>query len=209
MATPIADAEQYHAIDVRAERIARVYAESLYDAAPKGQAEDIGNELAELVEGAFQREPKLESLFSIATIAAKRKAVVIEKDFRGRASDTFVNFLHVLNNHLRLDLLRAILYSYRELLDEKKNRVRVLVRSAVPLDDQQRERLKTDVRSLFKLDPVVTEQIDQSLLGGMAVRVGDWQFDGTLRARLNNLKNQLLERSSYEIQSRRDRFSTL
>lgn len=209
MSTPIADAEQHHAIDVRAERIARVYAESLYNAAPKNQAEAIGDELAELVEGAFKREPNLESLFSIATVATKQKAGVIEKNFRGRASDTFVNFLHVLNNHLRLNLLRAILYSYRELLDEKKKRVRVLVRSAVSLDDQQREQLKTNVRSVFGLDPILSEQVDQSLLGGMAVRVGDWQFDGTLRARLNQLKNQLLERSSYEIQSRRDRFSTL
>ena len=72
---------------------------------------------------------------------------------------------------------------------------------------------------LAKLDPGMTAEIealardaarsDPELLGGLVVRVGDWQFDGTVRGRLNQLKNQLLERSSHEIQGRRDRFSTL
>ncbi len=56
---------------------------------------------------------------------------------------------------------------------------------------------------------MLDEQIDPELLGGLIVRVGDWQFDGSVKARLNQLKNQLLERSSHEIQGRRDRFCTV
>lgn len=209
MSTPIADAQQHRAFDVGAERIARVYAESLYNASPQGEAEALGVELAEMVSQAFVNEPALAAFFSSGIISSKQKHEFIENHISGRASATFVNFLHVLNNHSRLDLLEPIYYCYVQLLNEKKRRVRVLVKSAVALDDQYRERLKSDIKTKFNLDPVLDEEVDPDLLGGLLVRVGDWQFDGTVAARLNHLKNQLLERSSHEIQGGRDRFCTV
>ena len=40
------------------------------------------------------------------------------------------------------------------------------------------------------------------------MRIGDWLYDASVRTRLENLRNQLIERSSHEIQSGRDRFSS-
>ena len=56
------------------------------------------------------------------------------------------------------------------------------------------------------MEPVLDVQVDPELLGGLVVRVADWQFDGSVRSRLQNLRNQLIENSSHEIQSGRDRF---
>jgi F-type H+-transporting ATPase subunit delta len=50
--------------------------------------------------------------------------------------------------------------------------------------------------------------VDKDLLGGLKVRIGDTVYDSTVRTRLNNLRNQLIERSSHEIQTGRDRFSS-
>ena len=52
------------------------------------------------------------------------------------------------------------------------------------------------------------ERLDPNLLGGVVVRVGDSLFDGSIRTKLVQLRNQLLEKSSHEIQSRRDHFSS-
>ena len=46
------------------------------------------------------------------------------------------------------------------------------------------------------------------LIGGLVVQVGDWLYDASVKARLDQLRNQILERSSHEIQSGRDRFSS-
>jgi F-type H+-transporting ATPase subunit delta len=209
MSTPIADAQKFHSTDVSAERIARVYAEALYQAVPEGQTDSIGEELGEMVNQTFREEPALQTFLASGIISNRKKAEFIETQLRGKASDTFVDFLHIVNNHMRLSLLGSIWRCYQQVLNEKKRRVRVQVRSAVALDDAQRDKLKADVRSAFKLDPILFEQVDPELLGGLILRVGDWQYDGSLQARLNHLKNQLLERSSHEIQSRRDRFCTL
>jgi len=50
--------------------------------------------------------------------------------------------------------------------------------------------------------------VDESLLGGMIVQVGDQVFDSSVRNRIEAIRTQLLARSSYEIQTGRDRFSS-
>lgn len=208
MSNPLEEAKQFKKADVSAERIARVYAESLFNAAG-GEAEAVGEELRELVEVACKKEALLYPFMASGSIASKVKKEFFEKNFRGKASDTLVDFLQVLNNHGRLELLQAIAQGFRELVNEKSKRVTAFVKSAVALSDDQRQALKKQLNDMFHVEPMLDEQLDPELLGGLIVRVGDWQFDGSLKARINQLKNQLLERSSHEIQGRRDRFCTV
>jgi F-type H+-transporting ATPase subunit delta len=83
----------------------------------------------------------------------------------------------------------------------------VQVRSAVPLADDQADRLRQQLRESLRLDPVLRTEVDPKLLGGIVVKVGDWLYDASVRARLDSIRKQLIERSSHEIQSGRDRFS--
>lgn len=193
--------------DVGSQRVAKVYAEALLAAADKqGQADEVVEELEALVRDLFKSDPRTEAFFSSAAIGRKAKAEVIRKTFEGRASELFCNFLQVLNEHERLDLLRPILAAARDLRDQRARRIRIQVRSAVPLPDEQRERLLLELRQSFHLEPILEPQVDPDLLGGMVVKVGDWLYDGSVRTQLDNLRKQLIERSSYEIQSGRDRF---
>ncbi len=138
----------------------------------------------------------------------ERKAHVIRSAFEGRASDLLVNFLQVLNDHERLDLLPAIAAAYRELRDQRAGRIRVQVQSAVPLPEDQREQLRRKLAEVFRKDPQIETQVDPDLLGGMVVRVDDWLYDQSVRAQLEDIRKQITARSSYEIQSGRNRFST-
>ena len=195
--------------DVGARRIARVYAEALLNSAEqKGQAAAVLDELDSLVRDVFDRDKRLEVLFSSAALGRQARTAAIEKLFKTRASEIFYRFLLVVNDHERLDLLRAILTEARNLHDQRTKRLKVLVTSAVPISDEQRHRIETRVRERFNLEPVVVPKIDPTLLGGIKIRIGDRQFDGTVRARLDLIRQQLLLRSSHEIQSGRDRFSS-
>jgi F-type H+-transporting ATPase subunit delta len=193
--------------NVGAQRIAKVYAEALLNAAQKqGQAEQVLAELESFIVDVFPAEPSLEAFLSSGAIGRDRKAPVIRDVFGPRASEIFTNFLLVLNHRGRLDLLRPILVAARDLADERARRVRVRVRSAVPLPDDQRDRLSKDLRTSLGLEPVLVTDVDPEILGGLVVQVGDWQYDSSIRTQLNTLRNQLIERSNYAIQSRRDRF---
>jgi F-type H+-transporting ATPase subunit delta len=197
-----------HVADVGAQRIARVYAEALLNAAVKRNAEDdVLEELQSLVSDVFLAQPDFESFIGSLAIGRDRKADVIRRVFGGKASLLFVNFLLILNDHDRLDLLPSVLAQCIELRERRQGLMRVLVRTAVPLPDEQRSRLIGELRQTFGKEPVLEPQVDPEVLGGLILRVGDWLYDASVRTQLNNLKTQLFESSSHEIQSGRNRFS--
>jgi F-type H+-transporting ATPase subunit delta len=205
---PSTDQQDQHFADVSAQRIAKVYAEALLAAAEKrGQVDAVLEELASLVQDLFKADPQFEKFLASGVISRDRKAATLQKIFQGRASEVVFNFLMVLNKHERLGLLRAVLAAYRELCDARARRIRVQVRSAVPLPSDQRDMLIRDLREVFHLEPVLDEQVDTELLGGMVVRVGDWLYDASVSTALANMQKELIARSSHEIQSRRNRFS--
>jgi F-type H+-transporting ATPase subunit delta len=202
-------ARQRTVMDVGAQRIGKVYAEALLKAADKhNAAQEVLEEFDTFVKDLFRRDPQLEPFLASSAIGRDRKRAVIEKTFTGRASDVFVNFLLVLNHHDRLDVIQAIHAAYRDLYDQRAGRVRVQVQSAVPLPDDQAEKLRQEIRTVFHKEPVLEARVDPELIAGMIVQVGDWKLDSSTRSRLQGLREQLVERSSYEIQSRRDRFSS-
>jgi F-type H+-transporting ATPase subunit delta len=191
--------------DVVSQRIARVYAEALMNAAQM-QGDAVLEELESLVKDVFSAEPQLEAFLSSGAVGRDRKAQLIDRVFQQRSAEVVCNFLQILNRHDRLDLLRPIAAAAREINNERKNRVRVIVRSAVPLSEDQEQRLARQVSQALGQEPLLETGIDPELLGGVVVRVGDWLFDGSVRTKLDSIREQLIERSSYEIQSGRDRF---
>jgi F-type H+-transporting ATPase subunit delta len=116
--------------------------------------------------------------------------------------------LMVLNEHERLDLLRPIRKAAHELEDERQNRIKVHVFTAVPLQADYGTRIADAVQRRFQMEPILVSHVDAALLGGVKIRIGDMQIDATVRNRLDNLRNQVIASSSHEIQSRRDQFSS-
>lgn len=191
-----------------ARQVARVYAEALLDKAEKtNEADEVGSELNALVGGVFKQGPTIETALSSPVIKRSAKVPVLEAAFKGRVCDLTYNLLLVLNANDRLGLIRHIEAAYHDLLDHRAKRIRVTVRSVVPLATAQVEHLRQTIGHFTGLEPMITVKIDESLLGGMIVQVGDQVFDGSVRSRIETIRNQLLSRSSYEIQTGRDRFS--
>jgi F-type H+-transporting ATPase subunit delta len=155
----------------------------------------------------FARDPDFEAFLASAAIDRNRKAAVLRGAFEGRADTLLVNFLLVLNEHDRLGALRAIATVYRELYDRASGRINVRVASAVPLTDEQQERLRRELREQFRREPVLHTRVDPDLLGGLVVQVGDWVWDASARTQLDEIREQIIERSTHALQFGRNRFS--
>jgi F-type H+-transporting ATPase subunit delta len=196
--------------DVGAQRLARVYATALLDAAAKQGADPAGllEELDSLLDDVVRQDAQLAALFAGAAVGRHIRRVALEKAFGGRASPVFFHFLLVLNEHERLMLLPPIRAAAHDLENERHRRKPVQVWSAVPLTDAEKGRLADGVRQRFQFEPILKTHVDPALLGGLKLRIGDMQIDDTVRTRLDNIRSQIIARSSYEIQSRRDRFRT-
>jgi F-type H+-transporting ATPase subunit delta len=193
--------------DVTVQRLARIYAEALLASAGE-HIPEVLEQLDSLIDDVFKVDPRLEALLAGAAVGRKTRHEAIVKTFQGRASEVFYQFLLVLNEHDRLDLIRPIRRAVHDLNDERAHRLRVHVYSAIDLNDEFQGRIRTVMQEVFKLEPVLELHVDETLLGGLKLRIGDKVYDATVRTRIDNLRNQLIASSSYEIQSRRDRFSS-
>jgi F-type H+-transporting ATPase subunit delta len=194
--------------DIDVLRIARVYAAALLKVAQKQNVVDLIQEHFDQLFGTTPggREPtSIRQLMTSGAIPRSRREQVLKDAFQGRVHDLFLDFLLVLNRHDRLDIIRAVGAEYRELRDALYNRVRFQVRSAVPLADDQKQRIADRAREHFHMEPVLVEIVDPNLIGGLQIQIGDRLLDMSLKTRLDQIRQQLLARSSHEIQRGRNR----
>ena len=183
--------------NVRQARIARVYAEALVAVASReNQVEEAGASLTGFVSGVLGKDSKVAAFFTSPAVTRKVREPILNAALTGNASPLVANFLRVLNHNNRLDLLPAISAAYRNLLDKRAGRVRVIVRSAVALTEQQQVEIRKTLTESLKKEPVLELRTDPELLGGLVVQVGDKVYDTSVRSRLEALRNQLAARGS-------------
>jgi F-type H+-transporting ATPase subunit delta len=122
-----------------------------------------------------------------------KKAVLESVLEKIRVSPMTANFLKLLVDKRRIGILSDIEGSYRELMDDALKKVRVSVTTAFPLTGELSVRLQTKLEELTGREVELNVLEDQSLLGGIVVRVGDTLYDGSIRTQLDNIRNLLGE----------------
>jgi F-type H+-transporting ATPase subunit delta len=188
--------------------VSRSYAEALLGAAKHaGPIEPVLDELDELVADVLRPSPQFAAILASEALPAPEKDRILTSALENHASPLVLRFLRVLNRHGRLGLVAPIAWTARELWDREQNRQRVLVRSAVPLEDAQRQALFERLERMLAATPVLSYEVDPALIGGLVVQIGDDVYDASVRNRLQQLRNRLIEGKTHEIQSRRDQFS--
>ena len=195
-------------IDVSAQGIAEAYAKALLEATEAaGKSEAVLAELDSWIDDVLEKQPKLDRLFASPVVDAEEKFALIDRALK-KAEPLFVNFMKVLAQHERLEIVRTIRAKAHHLLDKLRGRTEANVVSAAPLDPKQSAAIKARLQATYGGEVVLRETVDPSLIGGVIVRVGDRVVDGSLANSLARLKEQLINRSVHEIQRRRDSFSS-
>ena len=193
--------------DVGLEHIGAVYAEALLGAAEKaGLTESLLAELDSLLADVFDPFPGLEQILASARVSHEQKVGILDRTLGTQASPLLLDFLKVVSRHGRLDCLRVIHRQAHELYHRMRGRVVVRVSTSAPLSSELAERIAHTLRDVLGGEPVLEEVVDPELIGGVVVRVGDTIYDGSLATQLQNVRQRMIQRSTHEIQARRDRF---
>lgn len=187
--------------------IARVYADALLDAVPADQHLAVIEELQSFVQVVLPAHPGYQRLLVSAAVGRDDKLRLISNVVSGRGSDLFTNFLKVLAKHDRLDLLPVICRQVGLQYEIRTGKRRVQVTTAHAVSEETAQAIQQSLAQTLDYTPIVELAVDPSLLGGMRIRVGDTVYDGSLRARLKQLRQRVEQRSTHEIQSGRNRFS--
>jgi F-type H+-transporting ATPase subunit delta len=187
-------------IDERQLAIARVYAQALLGLADRqGEVDEILEQLEQL-RSLMDEAPALEDFFGTPLVQEETRKAALERVFRGRASDLLVDTLQVMNRKGRLGLTRALVEAYREEYEVFKGRIDVRVTTAVPLSDSLRQRLRVATSEVTGKEAQLVEKVDQSILGGMILRIGDRKIDTSIAKEIRQLSEQMVERASRELQ---------
>ena len=169
------------------------YAQSILDLAnEQQQAEPIGQELASLKQ-ILDENPSIREVFTSPAIGADEREQLLERVFRNNLAPLLFNTLGVLNAHNRLGLISQIAQAYDELLDKQLGKVEVDLTVAQRLDADQLERARQQVSQALGRDAIVHQYVDENIIGGMIIRVGDKLIDASVRYQLASMRKQLLE----------------
>jgi len=186
--------------DSKAMALADVYAESLVRAAgERDQDEAVAEEFVDLVRF-MDEHPEFDELLTAESVDDDPRRETLEKLFRGRMNDLLLNLLQVLNNRARCRLIRNVQRCVRLRMEAKRQQQEVVVRTAMPLTDDLRAAVREAVGARIGKEVLLVEEVEPELIGGLVIRFGDVQVDGSVTSRVRSMYKRMVERAAAEMQ---------
>ncbi len=175
------------------ETIARRYSTALADVV-SGQSETdtVKTELAMLGE-MFQKNGDLQVVFSNPSIAHASKEKVLDALItKTKPSKTTSNFLKVLLQNGRLADIASINNRFAAVLEERSGVVSAEITSARELPTGERAEFEKNLEKITGKKVNISYEIDKDIIGGVITRIGSTVYDGSIKTKLENLKEQLV-----------------
>ncbi len=174
------------------EEIARVYAEALFDVAEqKGKVDQIREELGQFAD-ALKGDRELQVFFFSPYFSSVEKRQGIEKAVLG-ADREFVNFLELLVEKHRMPAIFRIRHRFDDLWKTANRKLDVTVTSAIELDSDVVGRIGSEIEGQTGQSVELSSRVDEAILGGIVLQVGNMVLDASIRNRLEKLRKNVAE----------------
>ena len=171
--------------------LARPYAQAAYRQAEREGAVAAWSEGLELL-AAVTGDPDLARLLADPRAPADRVTELVLEVCADGLSPTMANFVRVLGEGRRLPLGPTIARLFEDERSRRAGRSAVEVVSAFALEPPQVERLAEAIGRRLGREVALETSVDESLLGGVVIRVGDSVIDASLAGRLRELEHELV-----------------
>jgi F-type H+-transporting ATPase subunit delta len=175
----------------RALPYARALFEVVRDSDP-GRADAVAEEL-DAVAQTLEAVPDFHRALTTPTVPVEIKSEILDAvmDALGTQPPTR-RFLHVVQQHYRMEHMQNIAAAYRELVDRAAGRTRASIELAGELAEQERTKVVAGLALVLGIDVVASFESKPELLAGFRVRVGSRVFDGSLVGQVDRLSRQTL-----------------
>lgn len=172
--------------------ISRNYAETLLALAQKANAAEEWGTLIHAVAGAIESDVMLQRFLAAPQVSALQKRQILAKAFEGKAPPIFIKFLQKLVTNRRQLLIPRIATAYTDLLDEAAGRVHARLTLARAAGDAEVQAMAAQLGKVLKKTVIPHVTVNEQILGGVVVRVGDTVMDGSVRRRLGKVRAKML-----------------
>lgn len=175
-----------------AKLVSKIYGDALFETAIEKQEVDTLYEEVSAMVPIFRNNQDLEQLLNNPQIVKEEKISIVNQIFSGRISEDLMGFLAIIVEKSRQKDLVSVFEYFIHRVKEHKRVGTVYVTSAVELKPEQKQRLE---QRLLETTSFVTFEmnyaVDQSLIGGLVIRIGDRVVDSSVKTQLYELKKEL------------------
>ena len=172
------------------EQVAAVYARALFDAAKEaGVVEPVRRELGDFV-AALATSASLRDVLADPQVdsAAKRRVLA---EITREGQPLVANMLQLLLERGRFAIVGELHKAYDGLAAVEARLVEVEVTSAMELTPETRKKIAARVAEATGREVELAERVDPDIVGGLVLRVGDVIVDGSVQARIRQLRRRL------------------
>lgn len=176
------------------ETAAEKYADSLMDIAEQhGLEQQIGEQIDAVGQIFEESQPVRQGLTNPTIELDERRQIVETLVERLDLHKYLRNFMFILLDHHRANLINDVADAYRRELEKRQGKIRTHIKTAMPLSDSQRNQLRDTLSKMTGKDAILETEVDESLLGGVVARVGGIVYDGSVATRLHELRGNILQ----------------
>jgi F-type H+-transporting ATPase subunit delta len=174
--------------------IAERYAQALFELMKEAGALDALEADADALGGALDTSEDLRAFIGSPRVSREEMASAVHA-LSGPLglSDTTTKTLGLMAENRRLFTLPQLVAKLRAMLAEEKGEVTAEVTSATALTDAQKDKVAEILRVRFGRNVKLNTSVDESLIGGLIVKVGSKMIDTSIRAKLASLQNAMKE----------------
>lgn len=174
------------------EALARVYAESLFGVArEKGTTDQVRDQIGQFAD-ALEADRELEVFFFSPYFSTQEKLDGLKKGVEG-ADPEVLNFLELLIEKHRMPAIFRIRRNLDELWKQENDRIEVTVTSAVELDPAVAEQVGSAVEKQTGKQVDLTSEVDEKIIGGLVLQVGNMVLDSSIRNNLEKLRQSVAQ----------------
>lgn len=174
-------------------RVAKRYARALFEVALESkQLELVEADLKSLQES-YRQSQQFSALIDSPVISTEAKQHAFSASFKKRLQGITFRFVTLLISKNREMLLMQIVEEFGDLLDQHRGIVRGDVYSVAPLSEEQVKNLVAQLNRMTGKNVLITRHLDESLLGGIVIKLQDKVIDASLRNKLEKIRQTLIE----------------
>ena len=170
----------------------RRYASALLSAAEEGNFLDLIVDELQVIKEVLENSRDLVHALRSPLVKGDKKIHILEEIFRDSIGEKMFLFLKLVARKKRAGLLPEIIDEFQVLLDEKRGVINVEITSAVQLSDEQAGELVTKIAAFTGKKIRPTMLVNEQFIGGVAIKIGDTIYDGTISHQLQLFRRTLV-----------------
>jgi F-type H+-transporting ATPase subunit delta len=172
--------------------VARRYAEALADVTTAANEVDAVSADLAAFSGLLKASTELRHLLGSPVVAAGDKIKVLDAIIvRTHPHPTTANLLRLLLGHARLHHVDLVYQQFQRVLAERRGIISAHVTAAAPVGDEEQRLLKAQLERMTGKTVSLEVKVDPAIIGGAVAKIGSVVFDGSIRARLNAVRQRL------------------